>query len=531
MTLQAPATSAAREPRASGSDRRWTPGRAWIAGFVLILAVAAVMRFYHLGQDDYWLDEFHSLASSAGKRAEFELFTYGRIVEESIVWTDLDNRSTLGAAWRSMRHDSHPPLYFMTLLLWRRALGDTEAAVRSLSAGMSVLSIVPVILLLSAVGRHRAGLLAGLILAVSFAHIRMAQEARPYSMSIFITSSTYLLLVLAEPQWSTGTRRARFVISAAYGASLYLAVLTHYFAGLALLGHVAYAAVRLRGPAFRLWAVTALAAALAAAGTWLVPFVAQVAFIRTQPWLAPRGPDHLWQTLLRLTDLPIRLLLQTTPFKTFWWQSAAGFLLLGGSLLLLARKWDRAALACTVWFVVPALLLFALDLATHKELLKHLRYPAVAVPGMAGLVALALDRLRTPLRWTALIGLLVAVALRLELPASAHPHARAAAEQLRAVATPEDLVIYDAVGWPIDWIPQFHAPIVHYLGETRYPTLLLREPMADDLKAQVQTYPRIIVISPRIDAVPNPSPGTHRPVARSEYIFQVGWFYVFVKQS
>ena len=318
-------------------------------------------------------------------------------------------------------------------------------------------------------------------------------------------------------------------MSVAYGGLIYFAVLTHYFAGLAIMGHVVYAALRFRGLVLRRWAVVVVVAALAAGITWLGPFFAQVEFIRFQPWLSPATSDHGVHTALRLADLPIRLLIDCAPFKTSVLQSLAGLVLLGGCLILLARRWSRVALVFALWYCVPVLILLTLDLSTQKELLKHLRYPVIVVPGLAGLVALAMDALRPSLRVVTLGVLLVAMVLRLELPATALPHARVAAEQLRAEVTSDDLVIYDAIDWPPDWIPQFYAPVSYYLGDVPHLTLLLRDPMSDELRGQVEVFQRIIVVSPRIDAVPNPSADTHELAARSSYIHQIGWIYLFTR--
>ncbi len=517
--------------RRTGGDRHRSGRIAWAALLVAILVLAGVVRFTTLGTEDYWLDELHSLASSAGKRGEFELFSYGKILEKPALSTGLDQDSSLRSVWQAMRHDSHPPTYFVMLLWWRRLWGDGELALRSLSAGLSVLSILPVVLLMRITGRRRAGLFAALLLAFSYSHIQMAQQVRPYSLSILVTGCSYLALLLLEDRWTRASTGGRIALSIGYGASVYLAVLSHYFGGLALLGHIVYAALRLRGSALRRWAVIVVVTTLAAGITWLGPFLAQVEFIRFQPWLAPATSDHGVHSALRLADLPIRLLIYCPPFKTWILQSVAGVVLLGGCLILLARRWGRASLVFTLWYCVPVLILLALDLSTHKELLKHLRYPVIVVPGLAGLVALAMDALRPPLRVVTLGVLLVAMALRLELPATAHPHARLAAEQLRAQVTPDDLVIYDAIDWPVDWIPQFYAPISYYLGDVSHLTLLLRDPMSDDLKEQVEAFQRIIVVSPRIDAVPHPSADTHELAARSSYIHQIGWIYLFLRTT
>ena len=473
----------------------------WI-GLGGILLLAAGVRFYRLGEEDYGLDELYSMASSAGRRAEIEAKPYGRIIRPVGRPADLGLHSTAAEVWRTTtRHDTHPPLYFLVLYYWRRLVGDGETAVRSLAVVFSVLSIVPVALMgrktrsserqaeargyranarnvtyqpripigaepragdsvrafdpgpftvtehlpvAAAPGSDciRASLLAGLLLALAYSHIWMAQENRQYSLSILLISCGFALLAAGESRWHDPTGRRKVLLALLYAATIFLAMLNHYFAGLAILGQACYALTRFRGPALRWWLISFGGGSAAVAAVWGGAFLGQLAPIRAEHWLLAQAPDHAWQTLLRLADLPLRLLVCVPRFQTSLLHSIAGVILLAGSAGLAFRHRGRWALLFFFWFAVPALGLAVMDWTTHKETLSQLRYAAIAAPGIAGSVALALVKLRAAVRWTLLTALLVTMVIRLELPAPANSLARVAASRLQTLAGPEDLVIY-----------------------------------------------------------------------------------------
>ena len=128
------------EPVAPGAGRVLRPRFAIL--LVCILVCAALVRVARLGEQEFWLDELHSLLNSAAHRADFEALPYGQILHDVPRYSDLDADSTLPAVWRGMRGDSHPPLYFVLLRAWRGLAGDGEFLTRLPSALLSVLAIV-----------------------------------------------------------------------------------------------------------------------------------------------------------------------------------------------------------------------------------------------------------------------------------------------------------------------------------------------------------------------------------------------------
>jgi len=136
-----------------------TPERArWRTSLplVILLLLAAALRFYRIGHQSYWNDEGTSVA--------------------------LASRS-LGLILQGASQDIHPPLYYVLLHGWMQLLGRCEAAVRALSALLGVACVGATYGLTRKVWGSRTALLAGLLAAASPFQVYYAQEARMYMLA------------------------------------------------------------------------------------------------------------------------------------------------------------------------------------------------------------------------------------------------------------------------------------------------------------------------------------------------------------
>src|SRR6266498_48084 len=77
------------------------------AGLTVVCTLAAVPRFYRLGDQSFWFDEAYSVVQA---------------------------RKPLGDLLAATAADTQPPLYYLLLGLWGGLFGDSEPALRSLSA-------------------------------------------------------------------------------------------------------------------------------------------------------------------------------------------------------------------------------------------------------------------------------------------------------------------------------------------------------------------------------------------------------------
>ena len=173
---------------------RWAPSWAPRAAVVAVVAVGIALRLYN--RSNLWLDEALSV-----NIAELPL-------------SDLLD---------ALRHDGHPPLYYLLLHYWIELFGSGDVAVRLLSA---VFGIAALPLAWVAGGRlaGRPGARWALVVvALSPYCIRYSTETRMYSMVMFLVLAGYLLLTDALRRPTVARLAGVAVLSG-------LLLLTHYWA-------------------------------------------------------------------------------------------------------------------------------------------------------------------------------------------------------------------------------------------------------------------------------------------------------------
>lgn len=506
----------------------WT----FVLGLLGVLVLAAALRLYGLGEPDYWLDELHSLANSAARRAEFESPGYRTILEFSGGTTDLTTESTWSAVWHGMRNDSHPPTYFLLLQSWRKVVGDGEFAVRLLPTLFSILSLVPFALILREYRRPMVGVAVAALLAVTFCHIRYAQDNRPYSLAMLLLGISYWTFVKMQLGWDGLSRRERFVWVAAYGIATYLSVMTHYFTGAVLAGQAVLIAAHAARPFRRAWMIAVAATFLTFVLTWAPQLVGQWDFIAHQEWVFDRQPSHALHTLLHMTDLPVRLLFWHKPFEPHYAPSLGGAVLLAAALLALGRRGDFAAKLFAVWYLLPVLLFAAIDLTTEMRLLSQLRYVSIVTPGLVGLIVLAAARLRGRAGWLAIGAAVLVAASTLHLPTPWNPRGRRAAKYIAEQWRPGDLLVFDGIGWPLNWARRTYQIAAYYLPEYTTadpPVALMSKPPDEDFQKAMAAFNRLLVVSPRVGESCNPVPDMFRHIDKTGNVLLMGEIHLFAR--
>ncbi len=120
----------------------------------LIVLLAAALRFFRIGYQSLWADEGNSAAMAGRSLADI---------------------SARAAA------DIHPPGYYWLLNLWTRLFGDSEVALRSLSAIWGILLVWLVYQIVSRLFDRRTALIATFFAAINPFLIYYSQEARMYA--------------------------------------------------------------------------------------------------------------------------------------------------------------------------------------------------------------------------------------------------------------------------------------------------------------------------------------------------------------
>jgi hypothetical protein len=183
----------------------------WLS--VIVLLLAALLRIYHLNLQGLWGDE--------GWSVEFSASSNPSIVTQRLV------------------DDLHPPFYFILLSWWRQVAGDSELAMRLLTVFPAILTVA----LIDRIGRKlfspMAGVLAGLVLALSDKHIMLAQEVRHYPFAFMLMALTTWVFFL----WIDHPTRQRTML---YATLIILGVYTHYYTILVVVIQVIYALLALR---------------------------------------------------------------------------------------------------------------------------------------------------------------------------------------------------------------------------------------------------------------------------------------------
>lgn len=337
----------------------------------VILLVAAALRFYRLVGQSLWSDEGNSVALARRGFAEIAQRT---------------------------AFDIHPPLYYWLLKLWIGLFGDSEAGLRSLSAGLSILLVYVIARLGGRLFSPRVGLLAAFIAAVSPLQIYYAQEARMYTLLALLSSLTVWLALLfldgagVEINWRIGLAYVLVVTAGLYTHYAYPLVLI-VINGIVLLDWLIKSKIPNPKSKITTWLALQLLPLLL-----YLPWL-PIAWRQVTTWPSERQPLPLPSIIAEVS--------QTLLFGLSW--PFGGGLGAGGAVLLVLlaglgmmalssnERRQRPALPLHmrlalvwVWLLLPVLLTVVIFSPAF------LKFLLVASPPLTLLLAFALDQLTAP---------------------------------------------------------------------------------------------------------------------------------------
>ena len=237
---------------------------AWVAGALILLA--GVLRCYHLGMQEVWLDEAFSAL----------------LVERP-------------AMLPLLQAESNPPLYWLLLKVFCTLFGTSPAALRALSALFGTATVAVVTLYGARVFSRPFALGAGLFVAVSPYALYYSQEARAYSLLILLS----VLILLSC--YDAVIRRSRSAVRV-FAVAVVAAGFTHYFVALTLLPVAFWLGARWTGnpdPQERVILrklLLALAAAAAVCAVWVLPTLQRQGASDPHLWIADQWKylDKAW---------------------------------------------------------------------------------------------------------------------------------------------------------------------------------------------------------------------------------------------
>jgi mannosyltransferase len=349
------------------------------AGLLLVLLLAAALRFYRLDGQSLWADEGNSVALAGRSLAEI----------------------TYGAAY-----DIHPPLHYYLLHFWVCPFGTSEFAVRSLSAVIGTLLVGLTFLLGRCLFDSWVGLVAAFLSAISPFQIYYSQEARMYILLAALSAlSIYFLLKFVEAEAvDTGRQRSLFLWAGFYILATVLALYTHYsFPFILLLENLVYVlwlnaeARRGGGRGRRRGLVLGRALRWAALQLTIIllflPWL-PTAYRQVTTWPAPHQAYSLLPTLADVYRL-LCLGLSVKTSETVGTLIIFAFFILAGSFPAVDEADDRFASSLpwslryglvVLWAALPTALIFALGLFRET----HLKFLLVSSPPFSLLVGLGM---------------------------------------------------------------------------------------------------------------------------------------------
>ena len=408
------------------------PADSLIAAAIVFLGVA--LRFYRIGAQSLWYDEAFAVT--------------------------LSRQSVAGII--ANVEAGHPPLYFLLLHACTRVAGESELAVRYLSAWIGVAAVALSYALGSRLFGRRLGLVVALIAAVSPLYVYYSQETRMYGLvAAEATLATYLLV-----RALAGERRHWATYALAAAALLY----THYYGLMLVIAQSVFVAGWLglawrrvspshpERTAFPGWLAAELAIALL-----FLPWAITRAGVYEEYVSAARGSLSLGAIVVKSliafsTGHSVELAnpdpgdpLSAKDHLVAAWL-AVGFGLVAAAGLLNARlrrsgPFHTGLLALTL-VVVPALAVFAVSLGRREF---TARYLISVAPVFYVLLACGLDALRRRSVWLAVpVAAFLLGAMGFSLanyywqPRYARDDFRAVAAYLRERSRPDEAVICDA---------------------------------------------------------------------------------------
>ncbi len=178
----------------------------WFHPLLLLgwLVLGSVFRWFRLGMEPPWTDEFATLVYSLGN--SFLEVPLDRSISAESLLQPLYFRSDASiqdVVTHLMAESTHPPVYFVLSHWWLRWFSSegelvSVAAARSLSAAFGVAAIAAIFFFVRSVFRTTTGgHLAAAMMAVSPFGIFLSREARHYTLAILLAIASLAFFLFA----------------------------------------------------------------------------------------------------------------------------------------------------------------------------------------------------------------------------------------------------------------------------------------------------------------------------------------------
>ena len=333
---------------------------------LIILVTALILRLVSVNQS-FWLDE-----ATSG------------LTVRNLSYSQIINDFSPG--------DFHPPLYYLTLKFWSGIFGDSEIGLRSLSLIFGLASVY-LTFLVGNLFSKKAGLLAALFMAVNGLHIYYSQEARMYSMSVFLV----LLLIYLFIRMIQSERKKYWFL---FSLALVLNAFTDYLPNLVILVFWIYALLSKKDTNWWKKFILSHIPIVAFLLIWFPYFSKQV-----QLGLTVKDEGSLWWNVLGRTNVknillvPVKFVFGRISFydKSLYFILSAAVLSLYSLIIVKGSKKlfsDRKFLPIILWLTLP--LIAGALIGLKVSVFSYFRLIFV-LPAL--MIILALGIINLPKRW------------------------------------------------------------------------------------------------------------------------------------
>ncbi len=207
------------------------------------IALGAILRFWHLDLKPLWMDEVITAIFSLGKNYhDLPLNVAFPLEQVQNIFTFQPGVSCDQIAENVATGSTHPPLFFCGMyrwLGWMTPLGlEWVEKLRSLPALFGVGAIAAIYGVNRIAFSPTSGIIAALIMAVSPFAVYLSQEARHYTMPMFLITLSLLGLMQIQRDICEG-QRLRIWVWILWAITNSIGFYVHYFCVLAFVAEIA----------------------------------------------------------------------------------------------------------------------------------------------------------------------------------------------------------------------------------------------------------------------------------------------------
>jgi uncharacterized membrane protein len=188
--------------------------------FLLIGAIAAaiLLRIINLASREFWYDEVLSVLLSTGSPDKYHIEGSEPVLLSTLLNNfqipEISLLDTVKNLLREIASDVHPPLFYLSLHLWRRIFGTSDLTMHALAALFSVGAIVGAYGLGKSILGDRGGLVLAALLGLNPFFLYHSLNLRMYSPLLFFAIlSAWAIVKLLEETGSGGAKASAVSVS------------------------------------------------------------------------------------------------------------------------------------------------------------------------------------------------------------------------------------------------------------------------------------------------------------------------------